>query len=82
MGIPKPEKEESNVKLTPIINLDRERQKRQKPDAELTADEAREELKVVLRVLGEAIKKDDADTLRALLKDGREKKALIDGEIF
>lgn len=29
-----------------------------------------------------AIKENDADTLRELLKDGREKKAIIDGEIF
>lgn len=29
-----------------------------------------------------AIKENDADTLRGLLKDGREKKAIIDGEIF
>lgn len=29
-----------------------------------------------------AIKENDADTLRKLLKDGREKKAIIDGEIF
>jgi prephenate dehydrogenase len=35
-----------------------------------------------LAAYSSAIKNDDADTLRALLKDGREKKALIDGEIF
>ena len=29
-----------------------------------------------------AIKENDADTLRELLKDGREKKAIIDGEVF
>lgn len=30
----------------------------------------------------DAIKDDDSKRLRALLKDGREKKALIDGEVF
>lgn len=35
-----------------------------------------------LKEYSDAIKARDADTLKALLKDGREKKALIDGEIF
>ncbi len=35
-----------------------------------------------LQQYSQAIKTADADTLRSLLKDGREKKALIDGEIF
>ncbi len=35
-----------------------------------------------LREYSKAIKEKDSETLRALLKDGREKKALIDGEIF
>ena len=30
----------------------------------------------------DAIDRKDKETLRALLKDGREKKALIDGEVF
>lgn len=35
-----------------------------------------------LQQYNRAIKDGDADTLRKLLKDGREKKAIIDGEIF
>ena len=35
-----------------------------------------------LKKYSDAIKDSDADTLRELLKDGREKKAIIDGEIF
>lgn len=35
-----------------------------------------------LQEYSKAIKEKDSETLRALLKDGREKKALIDGEIF
>lgn len=35
-----------------------------------------------LTVYRDAIASNDADTLRRLLRDGREKKALIDGEIF
>lgn len=35
-----------------------------------------------LKAYSQAIKEKDSETLRALLKDGREKKALIDGEIF
>lgn len=35
-----------------------------------------------LKEYRDAISSGDADTLRALLRDGREKKALIDGEIF
>lgn len=35
-----------------------------------------------LKEYSKAIKEKDSETLRALLKDGREKKALIDGEIF
>ena len=30
----------------------------------------------------DAIREDDSERLRALLRDGREKKALIDGEVF
>ena len=44
-----------------------------------------EEIDGIARRLEEysrAIKDRDAETLRALLKDGREKKAFIDGEIF
>ena len=35
-----------------------------------------------LKEYRDAIRDDDSDKLRALLKDGREKKAIIDGEIF
>ena len=35
-----------------------------------------------LKLYRNAIASGDSETLRALLKDGREKKALIDGEIF
>ena len=35
-----------------------------------------------LKLYSDAIKANDSDTLHALLKDGREKKAIIDGEIF
>ena len=35
-----------------------------------------------LKLYRNAIASGDSKTLRALLKDGREKKALIDGEIF
>ena len=35
-----------------------------------------------LKEYSTAIKRNDAETLRRLLKDGREKKAIIDGEIF
>lgn len=35
-----------------------------------------------LQQYGDALRGEDADRLRTLLKDGREKKALIDGEIF
>ena len=35
-----------------------------------------------LQEYSDAIRNRDKETLRALLKDGREKKALIDGEVF
>jgi prephenate dehydrogenase len=35
-----------------------------------------------LQAYNKAIKEGDAETLRELLRDGREKKAIIDGEIF
>ena len=35
-----------------------------------------------LKAYSDAIKSKDSETLKALLKDGREKKAVIDGEIF
>ena len=35
-----------------------------------------------LQEYSDAIRRRDKETLRALLKDGREKKALIDGEVF
>ncbi|MCB6367737.1 prephenate dehydrogenase/arogenate dehydrogenase family protein, partial [Intestinibacillus massiliensis] len=35
-----------------------------------------------LKEYSAAIKAKDGETLRSLLKDGREKKAMIDGEIF
>lgn len=35
-----------------------------------------------LKMYSDAIKANDSETLRELLKDGREKKAIIDGEIF
>jgi prephenate dehydrogenase len=35
-----------------------------------------------LQAYNKAIKEGDAKTLRELLRDGREKKAIIDGEIF
>ena len=35
-----------------------------------------------LQAYSRAIKYNDADTLCRLLRDGREKKAIIDGEIF
>lgn len=41
-----------------------------------------DEIIVHLQEYNDAIKAGDADTLQALLKDGREKKALIDGEVF
>ena len=49
------------------------------------ADNLAQEIDTVIENLQKysaAIKENDADTLCALLKDGREKKALIDGEIF
>ncbi|HIU26665.1 MAG TPA: prephenate dehydrogenase/arogenate dehydrogenase family protein [Candidatus Copromorpha excrementigallinarum] len=49
------------------------------------ADNLVREIDILINNLKEyrdAIKTGDSDTLRALLRDGREKKALIDGEVF